>query len=1276
MRYKKLIIFVSIVVVLAGLVVLNKNALVRFLYHHRYFDSPSMNSMLKALNIKKNINFNFTLEDMDFINSFTDSIPGRSCQWQTVDIEINGENYAVELSRFNNYFKYLRLNDVNRSFSLRFPKKNYHNGIRCFDIFQVDKIDLLEQEIIYDLARKLNLYIPHTEYVTVQVHSVHNSTSFFKQSLDEVFLEQNGLPGSIIFMLSKNNKGHWKTDYLYNRYDKKKNAGVFEHIDNFTKLLEHRDANLLIKYFDLDYIARFEAIRYLLDAASGFFLEDNIKIIYNIYNGKFYPILDESNLSNLQRGRGNKTFRLIQEQIKKNPLVNERKREYIQQLARDYDRIIAHFNKLKDQYAACKNENFFYKYRCKLIVGYFENDVYKTLLRYKERQEPEKKGNDFFLHARQEFKTPYPYKPLKKYRYRLDHMLPSQDLFKANYKNLDLKFEKDGRALLEKGNYVIRKNVFIPMGYVLVIKGGTTIRMAPGVSVLSYSPMHILGTGDAPVVIKALNSKKPFGVWAVMGMGADSKASIIENLDFSGGSHAFLDGISFPGGLNFHHMTVEIKDSYIHHNHSHDALNVKWGTVSLENNRFYSNPVDHAALDYSKGVIIGNQFTDDTADREGDAVDLSCSQFFVAANSFAHFLDKGLSIGEDSKCFIYDNVIRQNRIGVASKNRAQVLLLDNKFYDNTDAIAIYQKDSMYGGGNVYLLANEFKANERLFKIDYDSRIYKLEDTKEYKAKLDEAIAGKEMDDIFETLEEIIATGKHEENKLDEFILGEKKVAVDEKNKVIFAALPLGTDTKQKLQYKTRLQDTDVYIKPYFTGILSPEKKYDDGTKLENSRVYDFKSFIFYGKLILEHKYQRSEYDLVVTTGSLPVVEIDTTGEHGIPRVIKNEPKVPCKIRIFTPGKAELKEYKSYANKILEAKIEGRGKTWPKWKYGITLDKSFPLEGMADSSEWVLESSFVEKSLMRSKLSFDLLEQFRQDKKRQRIAPESRSVEVILNGKYNGVYLLMEHIDENFLGLEQYDETERFNAVMYRARNKNANFLARNFESFNRKDYKHFPGGLQPLDKASDPIWGWHSGYEQRHPQRKKIGELWEPIEDLVRFVALAQDREFREQIFQRIDQKSFIDLWIFSQLVDDSDGLFKNRYLARHRGSTAKWYIIPWDKDGVFGRKYNMKKRSHKKWLTTPLFERCMKIASFRKAFKERWKELREKGIVSVTNLHDMIDRSAELLKDAQKRNFTRWPVNFYRYPDAYDFHQEIEYLKDWIQKRIKWLDMYISREL
>lgn len=1282
LRNRKLFFAVGIAALVVIFVVLNMNNIVRHLYHNRYFDGPPMDAKQKALALSKTINFNFSLEDVEFINSFSNTIAPRGNRRRKIGLEINGENYSAELSAFNNYFKYIRLNDINRAFSLRFPKKHLHNDIRCYDIFQVDKIDLFEQELIYELAKKTGLYVPHTEYVDINIHNVHDGISFFKQAYDNIFLTQNQLPDSIIFLMGKDRprrgkKDHgWTATYLYKGQSGRRYPGVFKHIDRFFRLLEAGDPHLLVKYFDADYIARFEVLRELLGASSGFIMADNIKFIYNIFNGKFYPILDESNLYNMQTGRKNKKFKLLRKQIKKDPFIKDKKKIYMAKLSESYNELFLHYRNLETQYTFRDDESLHNRMRIKLISSYFENNVYKTLKEYKTTtptQRPVGSGGEFYLDARNtRGSKPYPYETPAGLRNYLDHILPAPGRLNEISRALNLEIKKDNRLVVKKGDYTLRNTVFIPRGYTLVIEKGTTFNMAPGVSFISYSPVHIWGTKEDPVVVRALKKEKPFGAWAVNGDG--ETYSIVEYLDFSGGSNAVEAGCVYPGGLNFHESNLELRNSRIHHNRGHDALNAKWGNVVLENNRFYSNRTDHAALDFCKGVVIDNQFVDDTADREGDALDLSGSQFFVSRNVFAQFVDKGLSIGEESKCFLYDNVIRQNRIGAASKNRSRVVVMGNKFFDNTRAIAAYQKESMYGGGYVYLFSNDFRANDQLYKIDKDSLIYTLEDHDLYKEKFDRLIESKELDTIFSVIDTLIDKYQYENTGIESFDIGPWKADVDEKHKVIFAALPHGTAASQTITYKTRLEAAEMFIKPSIRGIQVPERGTNKESQLKNGQLFNFKDYIFHGKVILKYKFQRSEYDLYVTTGALPIIEIDTSGEHGIPRVIKNEPKVPCKIRIFSGGKAGDHELKNYTNRLLDGRIEGRGKKLPKWKYGITLEDTYPLEGMIDSKHWVLESSFVEKSLMRSNLAFRLLEQFREDKKARRIAPRGRFVEVILNGRYHGVYLLMEHINKDFLGLEAFDKNKAFNSVLYRARNVNANFSAYNYKSFYKKDYKRFPGRRQPLEKAADPIWGWHSGFEQRYPNEKKHGEYWRPIESFTRFAALAPDNRFGEQIFQLMDRDSYIDLWIFTQLTDDSDGLFKNRYVARDRGKDAKWYIIPWDKDGIFGRRHDMEKRPYNKWMTTPLFERCMRIDSFREDFKTRWNSLVQKGIISEANIFRKIEQNIALLEDAQKRNFSRWPADYYLYPDTHDFYREIQYMKEWIRSRIQWLNNRMGR--
>ena len=424
-------------------------------------------------------------------------------------------------------------------------------------------------------------------------------------------------------------------------------------------------------------------------------------------------------------------------------------------------------------------------------------------------------------------------------------------------------------------------------------------------------------------------------------------------------------------------------------------------------------------------------------------------------------------------------------------------------------------------------------------------------------------------------------------------------------------------------------------------------------------------------MILRRNYQIQEYDLYVGDSKLALFTIDTRNKNGVFKVIKNEPKIACQIGYFP---SNVPSQQDIALKEFSARIEGRGQKRPKWKYGFTLDRSASLEGMGQARKWVLESSFVDKSLMRSKIAFDLLEQFRDDKSSPLIAPQSRFVEVILNRDYVGVYLLLEHIDKGFIGLEDFDKNEPFNALLFRAENRNANFSSVNTHPLKNDVYKYFPGKQQPAFKTDDPVKGWHSGFSQRHPDFEKYGEHWEAIEEFSRFAAKSPDSLFHQQVFKRLDRQSFIDLWILIQLIDDSDGLYQNRYIAKHKGEQAKWIIFPWDKDGIFGRNYKMDKRPYNEWLSTPLFGRCFTMASFRNAFIRKWRKLVDSGVISTDNIFKMIEQNADILEDSRERNFMRWPTDGSHYPDNWDFHREIAYMKTWTTKRIEWLDNYLRQ--
>lgn len=76
----------------------------------------------------------------------------------------------------------------------------------------------------------------------------------------------------------------------------------------------------------------------------------------------------------------------------------------------------------------------------------------------------------------------------------------------------------------------------------------------------------------------------------------------------------------------------------------------------------------------------------------------------------------------------------------------------------------------------------------------------------------------------------------------------------------------------------------------------------------------------------------------------------------------------------------------------------------KHPYKIKLKNKTDLFGMGSSKHWVLLANDLDHTQIRNKLSFNLARDLGMD-----YTPESRFVSLVLNGKYQGVYELVEHI---------------------------------------------------------------------------------------------------------------------------------------------------------------------------------------------------------------------------------------------------------------------------
>lgn len=375
--------------------------------------------------------------------------------------------------------------------------------------------------------------------------------------------------------------------------------------------------------------------------------------------------------------------------------------------------------------------------------------------------------------------------------------------------------------------------------------------------------------------------------------------------------------------------------------------------------------------------------------------------------------------------------------------------------------------------------------------------------------------------------------------------------------------------------------------------------------------------------------------------NLPVIELHATQGMG------SEQYIPCTVKMVSPPTV-----KDGNSDLLPGKIRVRGASsqgYDKKSFALKLDESTRWLGLRKDRDWVLNAAFVDCSMMRHKLSYDLFQSLSSDGAK-RFAASSRFVDVNLNGRYHGVYLLMERVERSLLGLRRFDKSDTDHACIYKAADHGADFRQQG-----------------------------HGAYEQHEPEPEEL-EYWSPLDELNRFVGQASDSKFfdaRTGIASRVDVDYAIDFHLLLLITSNMDGNDKNFVIARDAPSEAtpqpRFFFVPWDYDATFGRNWEGSIVEPREWLSNHLFDRLLGNATYKQKYATRWKALRKQQF-SVESISRMIDDNARTLGPAASRNERRWKQIDPRDPNQLTFAKDVTQMKNWVAARTKWLDAELTR--
>lgn len=421
---------------------------------------------------------------------------------------------------------------------------------------------------------------------------------------------------------------------------------------------------------------------------------------------------------------------------------------------------------------------------------------------------------------------------------------------------------------------------------------------------------------------------------------------------------------------------------------------------------------------------------------------------------------------------------------------------------------------------------------------------------------------------------------------------------------------------------------------------------------------------------------------VVLVSELPIVILNTFGQ-----TIPDDPRIVIHMGIIDNGPGSLNvQTDSLNNYDGLINIERRGSSsqgFPKKQYALetqdSLDNSVnvSLLDLPSENDWILHAPYSDKTLIRNYLTY------RWWRKMGWYTTRTRFCEVILNGDYQGVYMLMEQIkwDNDRVDIEKIDTDD------------NAGDSLSGGYIF--KVDKITGSGQQDWISHVDTFQGQNKDvyFQYDYPGRDEITSQQEDY--LQQFVydweeALDGSSFMDAEVGYRkyVDVNSFIDYFIVEELTKNVDGYRLSTYLNKQRDSRGgKLQAGPaWDFNITLGNADYCDGGETDNWaLDFPCgqqvipfwWHRMNQDSVYWNQVQCRWWELRS-DLLSWQQVSDDIDSTVMDLGDAVTRNFERWNIlDTYVWPNNYvggTYGAEINYLKLWLADRIAWLDQNIGQ--
>jgi hypothetical protein len=408
---------------------------------------------------------------------------------------------------------------------------------------------------------------------------------------------------------------------------------------------------------------------------------------------------------------------------------------------------------------------------------------------------------------------------------------------------------------------------------------------------------------------------------------------------------------------------------------------------------------------------------------------------------------------------------------------------------------------------------------------------------------------------------------------------------------------------------------------------------------------------------------------VGTAETLPVLDLATDGAAPI---VSKETYIKGSFALSGTGLTT-------ASGTLE--VRGRGNStwgWPKKPYRLKLTTATSLLGMPANKHWVLLANHADKTLMRNDIAFMFSNSLGLE-----YTVRNQYVELNLNGVYQGVYQLVEHIrvDKNRVNIPELKvadttadkvsggyllEVDFRHSKQWCVGNTWDSFCVNGENTLLKTDYCiESSHGMQPFcvdtpDTLVDDAWIAQRDYITKYIQDTEAALFGPSFKD--------PDTGYAAYL----DIDSVINYFLVNELLRNVDGAVSSFYMYKKRD--GKLFFGPvWDFDLSMGNAGYDNANNPVGWHIhdKPWFDRLFQDPAFTAKVKARWQTLKAEG--KVQQLLDYAQARATWLDKQQKKNFSVWSITDFEgwimHVALGTYSAEFNQMVQWQTQRIQWMD-------